>query len=152
MKNIRTLAIGLFLLLVPGLTYSQELQSKTVQEIRKLDQAAAKAVLEKDENAIARFFSKDSVTNNPRSGLTLGSAGVIGAGRSGIIDYYSFDRNIESVQIYGKTAIVMGNEVVVTKNHDGGPANTIRRRYTNVWRKIGKNWQIVARHANIICQ
>ena len=137
---------------MPGLTYSQELQSKTVQEIRKLDQAAAKAVLEKDENAIARFFSKDSVKNNPRSGLTLGSAGVIGAGRSGIIDYYSFDRNIESVQIYGKTAIVMGNEVVVTKNHDGGPANTIRRRYTNVWMKIGKNWQIVARHANIICQ
>lgn len=117
-----------------------------------MDQAAAKAILEKDEKAIARFFTKDSVTNNPRSSLTFGSVGVIEAARTGIINYYSFDRNIESVQIFGRTAIVMGNEVVVLKDNDGSPGKTINRRYTNVWIKIGKNWQIVARHANIVCQ
>jgi hypothetical protein len=45
----------------------------------------------------------------------------------------------------------MGNETVVFKNREGGPGDTIRRRYTNVWMKTRKNWQIVARHASIIC-
>jgi len=40
--------------------------------IRGLDLEAARAIQAKDEHAIAKFFAKDSVTNNPRNGLTLG--------------------------------------------------------------------------------
>jgi ketosteroid isomerase-like protein len=109
-------------------------------EIRKLDLEAAKAVLEKNEKAIARFFTADSVTNNPRNGLTVGSSGVIEAAKSGLINYYSFDRVIESVQVLGSTVVVMGQETVVVKNAENGPGETIRRRYTNVWMKSGKNW------------
>jgi ketosteroid isomerase-like protein len=120
------------------------------KEIRKLDMEAAKAILDKNEAAIARFFTQDSVTNNPRNSLTHGSAGVIEAARTGLIDYHSFERVIESVQILGNTAVVMGNETVVMKDRTGGPGETLKRRYTNVWMKTGENWQIVARHASII--
>jgi ketosteroid isomerase-like protein len=120
-------------------------------EIRRLDQDAARAIQQKDEAAIRRFFTPYSVTNNPRNGLTKGSAGVIEAARANIIDYHSFERNIESVQLLGDTAVVMGNEIVVFRGTDGKPGSTVRRRYTNIWMKRQKQWAIVARHANIVC-
>jgi ketosteroid isomerase-like protein len=120
-------------------------------QLRALDQQAAKAILKRDEKLIARFFTEDSITNNPRNGQTFGSKGVIEAARMGVIDYHSFERNEESVQVYGNTAILMGSETVVWRGKDGQPGETVRRRYTNVWMKQGREWRIVARHANIIC-
>lgn len=124
--------------------------AETENELRRLDIDAAKAILNKDETAIGRYFASDAATNNPRGGLTLGSRGVIELFRTGIIDYLSFDREIENVQVHGNTAVVMGNETVVTKAKNGGPGETVRRRYTNVWMRRGASWVIVARHANVI--
>ncbi len=138
-------SVGLFA--QQGSTQDRALEA----EIRRLDLEAAKAILNKDEALIARFFTKDSVTNNPRNGLTLGSQGVIDAARANVIHYHSFDRVIESVQIRGGVAIVMGNEKVVMKAPDGKPGEIVKRRYTNIWMKKGRLWQIVARHANVIC-
>jgi len=146
------LFIILFGLSVAASAQTGRPSSKNLEaELRQLDLAAAKAVLEKDEKAIARYFTKDSVTNNPRNGLTIGSEGVIQAARANVINYHSFDRMIESVQVLGKTVVIMGNETVVMKAKDGSAGETIRRRYTNIWMKTGAGWRIVARHANIIC-
>jgi ketosteroid isomerase-like protein len=133
-------------------------QKKTVQNagleqtIRKLDIEAAKAVLDRDEKAIARYFAVNSVTNNSRNALTVGSAGVIEAAKSGIIDYSKFERVVESVQVLGNTVVTMGQETITMKNQLGKPGTEYRRRYTNVWMRSGGNWQIVARHASVICQ
>jgi uncharacterized protein (TIGR02246 family) len=121
------------------------------QTIRRLDLEAAKAVFDHDENAIARYFAPDSVTNNPRNDLTIGSAGVIAAAKNGLIDYYKFERTVESVQVLGNTVITMGRESIVLKNERGEAGATYNRRYTNVWMLRGNKWQIVARHASIIC-
>jgi len=129
---------------------SGDSKQQVEKEVRILDAEAAKAVLDKNEAAIARFFADDSVTNNPRNSLTHGSSGVIEAARAGLINYYSFERVIESVQVLGNTVVIMGNEKVVMKDPAGGLGETVKRRYTNVWMKTDKNWQIVARHANII--
>lgn len=145
----------LFVICAAGDTAIAQVSAKNAEleaEIRRLDLEAAKAIRDKDEKAIARFFTSDSVTNNPRNSLTRGSAGVIEAARTNVIDYYSFERNIESVQLFDDTAIVMGNEVVVFRNATGGAGETIRRRYTNIWMKRAKVWVIVARYANVICR
>ena len=123
-------------------------QSKTESKIRELDQAAAKAILERDDAAVDRYFATDSITNNPRGGQTVGNEGVKALFRSGVINYASFDRVVESVQLRGNVAIVMGNETLTMKSD---PGKSIKRRYTNVWMKNGNSWQIVARHANVIC-
>ena len=120
-------------------------------EIRLLDQAAAKAILERDEDGIDRYFARDSITNNPRGGQTIGNEGVKALFRSGVINYASFERTIESVMIRGNLAIVMGNETLAMRSDKGATGPPIKRRYTNVWMKTGRNWQIVARHANVIC-
>jgi ketosteroid isomerase-like protein len=145
------------LVIVCGLAWTAPAQtarpsSKSVEtELRQLDIAAAKAILEKDEKAIARYFTSSSVINDPRNGLTIGSSGVIEAARSKLIDYHSFERVIESIQVLGNTAVIMGHETVVWKGNGGNAGDTVRRRYTNVWMKHGNSWQIVARHANVIC-
>ena len=152
---MRCLFVVLFSFISISSAFSQSSKPKRISsvelEIRRLDLAEARAFKEKDERLIEQFFAKNSVVNNPRNSLTFGSAGVIAVTRLGASDYFLFDRNIESVQIYEKTAVVMGNEMVVLKNEAGGAGATVRRRYTNIWMKTSKNWQIVARHANVIC-
>jgi hypothetical protein len=89
---------------------SDKSKQQIEKELRNLDAEAAKAVLEKNEIAITRLFAEDSVINDPRDSLTHGSAGVIEAARAGFINYYSFERVIESVQVLGNTVVIMGNE------------------------------------------
>ena len=128
---------------------SQNAQAE--QTIKKLDLEAAKAVLDHDEKGIARYFAVNSVTNNPRNGLTMGSAGVIEAAKTGLIEYYKFERVVESVQILGNTAITMGQETITMKNPMGGAGTVYLRRYANVWMRSGSIWQIVARQTSMIC-
>jgi ketosteroid isomerase-like protein len=125
---------------------------KLEREIRLLDQAAAKAILEKDEAGIDLYFAPNSVTNNPRGGLTHGNGGVKALFKSGVINYASFERVIEHVEIHGSTAVVMGNESLTLAGTGGQPGDVIKRRYTNVWMKNGGKWKIVARHASVLCE
>ena len=147
----------IFLLILFGVALTASAQTgrsstKNIEaELRQLDLAAAKAVLEKDEKAIARYFTPTSVTNNPRNNLPIGSEGIIQAARSNVIDYQSFERVIESIQVLQNTVVIMGHETVVMNGKGGNAGETIRRRYSNVWMKRGNRWQIVARHANVIC-
>ena len=144
-------SITLALILFTAITISVNAQSSSdaslKDSLRELDLKAGEAILKRDEKEIERYFTADSVTNNPRNGLTHGSGGVMETARTGLIDYKSFERNAESIQILGTTAILMGSETVVWNNGE-----TVRRRYTNVWMKRGGHWKIVARHANVICQ
>lgn len=144
--------LSLALVIIVALATLVAGQSTTERAIRDLDQAAAKAILERDDAGIDRYFAPDSITNNPRGGQTVGNEGVKALFRSGVINYASFDRVIESVSLRGKVAIVMGNETVTMRSEKGAAGPPIKRRYTNVWMKNGKRWQIVARHANVICE
>lgn len=148
---MNNLALVTILLTSFALNSFGQTTSSIENEIRRLDLAAARAILNKDEKLIARYFTPDSITNNPRNTQTRGSQGVIEAARTNLIDYLSFDRAIESVQVLGKTVIVMGSETIVMKSPTGEAGETIHRRYTNVWMKTGRQWRIVARHASIIC-
>jgi uncharacterized protein (TIGR02246 family) len=139
---------------VPALALGQitDNPTKLEQQIRELDAASAKAILEKDDAGVDRLFAKDAVVNNPRGGLTYGASGVKELFRNGLINYASFERVVESVQIRGSTVIVMGNEAFAMKEKNGKAGPTIRRRFTNVWIKRSGKWQLTARHASIICQ
>jgi len=142
-----------FSIALPLIASGQTIKGTQLEStLRKLDIEAAKAIQEKDEKGIARYFAASSVINNPRNGLTIGSQGIIESLRAGLINYFSFERQIESIQLLGDTAILMGSETIVMKGPGGGEGATTRRRYTNVWKKMGKSWQIVARQASVICE
>lgn len=118
------------------------------QIVRELDRAEADAVLRGDYTLLDELWSPDYTVNNPRNNVAKAGGGPI---RTGARIYSSFVREIESVQIHGATAIVMGRETVVPKGIAPDAGVTIHRRYTNIWIKGGEKWLLTARHANVIC-
>ncbi len=70
--------------------------------------------------------------------------------REGILDYVSFERDVESVEIHGDVAVLMGLETVKPKGKAPFAGQTVRRRFTNVWMKRDGRWQFTARQATII--
>jgi ketosteroid isomerase-like protein len=120
------------------------------REIRRLDAAAAEAVLRKDFEALDRLCAEDFITNSPRNVIVKGREALKDLIRSGVIDYARFKREIETVLISADTAIVMGREMIVTKARAGQTEQNQTRRYTNIWIKKGGKWLLTARHASII--
>lgn len=122
--------------------------SSVEKVVRELDRAEADAVLRSDYSILDELWSPDYTVNNPRNNVAKADKGPI---RTGARFYSSFVREIESVQIHGNTAIVMGRETVVPKGTAADAGATIHRRYTNIWLKEGDKWLLTARHANVIC-
>lgn len=122
------------------------------QEIRKLDLANADAVLRSDLTALDKLWAEDLTVNNPGNQVVKGKKAVTELVRSGVIKYSSFVPEIESVLLHGDTIIVMGLETVKPIGNAPGAGQTLRRRYTNIWMKRKGQWQLTARHANVICQ
>ena len=84
---MKTVLVGLILICAASSVNAQSSNPTVEAELRRLDIAAAKAIQEKDEKGIARYFTKNSVTNNPRNGLTRGTDGIIDAVRTPVGRY-----------------------------------------------------------------
>lgn len=117
------------------------------QEIRRLDQMEAEAVLHADYARLDQLWAKDFTVNSPFNEVSTGTRGRV---RTGAIAYSSFIREIEAVLLRGDTVIVMGHETVVPKAPSPDSGRTLHRRYTNIWMKRDGAWRMAARHANVI--
>jgi ketosteroid isomerase-like protein len=120
------------------------------KEIRKLDRAEAAAVLLTDVPAIEKLWSDDFTVNAPNNKILMGKLDAIKLVRDGILDYSSFERDVEAVVIHGDTVILMGLETVKAKGKAPFAGQTVRRRFTNIWMKREGQWQLTARQATII--
>ncbi len=153
MKKTLGFYLVAFLILCPTFVLAQDSKKPKdtlEQKIRKLDIAQADAVLRKDFEAFDRLCAEDFTVNNPWGDITKGRAAVKEQMRSGMISHTSFLREIELVLVYGKTAIVMGRETVVTGENSQEAGKTVRRRYTNIWMERNGKWLLTARHASVI--
>jgi hypothetical protein len=108
------------------------------------------AVLNEDVAALERLWSDQFIVNNPQNEISPDRNAVIDRVKRGLIRYSAFERHIEAIRFNQDIAIVMGSETVVPKGDPARSNQTVRRRFTNIWRKSGANWQIIARHANVI--
>jgi ketosteroid isomerase-like protein len=122
------------------------------QTIRNLEATENDAILRNDIAALEKLWAEDFTVNNPQSQISRGRKEVLDRVRSGLIKYSSFVREIESIGLYGDTAIVMGSEVVTPIGNTPRAGQTIHRRYTDIWIKRKGKWLLTARHANVICQ
>jgi ketosteroid isomerase-like protein len=153
MKNAFNLALFALLLISScrDVLAQKETKQTLEQEIRKLDLAEAQAILKKDFRALDELSSADFTTNSPRGEIVKGKEALKGLIRTGVIDYASFVREIETVLIHDKTAVTMGRETIVMGEKTPQKGQTVRRRYTNIWIKRNGKWLLTARHANVIC-
>ena len=115
-------------------------------EVRTLDSLHAAAVLSGDLKEMDKYWTEDFMVTNPFN--EIDKADRI---RTGTVTYASFQRISEAIKVHGKTAIVMGKEIVVPKGKSPDAGKTINRRYTNIWMKRKGQWRLVARQASIIC-
>lgn len=121
------------------------------KELRRLNDQEFQAFLQKDPDAMARLWSDDFVVTNPLNKFVTKEA-VLGMVKSGFLVITSYTRDIEYIRIYGDTAIIAGNEVVVWGGKMPNAGKTEHLRFTGVWMRQGGRWQEVARHANIVSE
>lgn len=70
--------------------------------------------------------------------------------RSGEVDMEVFERVTEKVTFVENIAIAMGHENLHPTGKMPNAGKTVKRRYTNIWMKTKKSWQLVARQASIV--
>lgn len=129
---------------------SQPRASASQEEtIRALENQEREAVLAADTATLERLWAESMIVNNPQSSISADRNVVLGLVRSGRIRYSSFTRTIEAIRFDGDLAIVMGAEEVAAAGDAPRAGQAVHRRFTNLWKKRGATWVMVARHANI---
>lgn len=132
-----------------------KMSDTTEAMIRSFDDRERIAALNRDVAALNELWSESFVVNAPNNRVVVGrDANLEAFVRSGIINFSTFDRDIEHIQVDGLFAVIMGMETVVPKS-DAPSAGLvagqrIQRRFTNIWRKEGDTWRLYWRHANVI--
>jgi hypothetical protein len=121
--------------------------------IRDLEQKVVQAILEADTNTLKKVWAPEFIVNTPRNDVAKGRTAVLLNQRVGLINYSSFERIIEDIQIEKGIVITLGTETFVSRNDIPGAkaGQAIKRRFTNIWMKKKGAWQQIARHASIIC-
>ena len=118
--------------------------------IRSLEEQERMAVLKEDVATLERLWSDQFIVNNPQNEISADRNAVLDRVKRGLIRYSHFERRIETIRFNEDIAIVMGSETVVPKSDAANPAQALQRRFTNIWRKSGTTWHMIARHANVV--
>lgn len=127
--------------------------SEIESTIRNLEQVAVKGILTSDTNILKQVWAPEFMVNTPRNNIAENRDVVFSNQKAGLINYSSFERVIEKMEVQENIIITMGYETFVPKNDipEAKAGQTIKRRFTNVWMKKDGTWLQIARHASIIC-
>jgi ketosteroid isomerase-like protein len=123
--------------------------------VRSLDNQERVAALNRDVSTLERLWSEQFILNAPNNQVVLGKRAVLDMFvRAGIINFSTFERQIEFIRADGAFVIIMGLETVqpVTDALSAGlvAGQAIKRRFTNVWKNEAGIWRLFVRHANVI--
>lgn len=146
------IALSFILLLGAGVWTGARTQQSLSDEdtVRSLDDQERAAVLKRDLPALSRLWSDQFTVNAPSNQVTVGKRAVLDLVRGGVIHYSSFERSVEFIRVDGDIGIIMGVEVVRPIGDAPLAGQTVRRRFTNIWKKEKGAWCMIARHANVI--
>ena len=110
-------------------------------EIKKLEDRRFQAMIDSDFDTLDELLG-DDLTYTHSSGQADTRAEYIALCKRGVFKYQKIERPIEDIQVYGETVVVTGH-VKMNVLIDGN-SKLLNSRYTNVWIKGAKGWQMVA--------
>jgi ketosteroid isomerase-like protein len=114
------------------------------QHVRSLDDQERVAALKRDLPALERLWSDQFTVNAPNNQVVVGKRAVLD----------TFERQIEFIRADGNFVIIMGLETVqpIGDAPSAGlvAGQSIKRRFTNIWKNEEGTWRLFARHANVI--
>ena len=123
--------------------------------VRSLDDQERIAALKRDVSALERLWSAQFTVNAPNNQVVVGKSAVLDTFvRAGVINFSTFERQIEFIRADGAFVIIMGLETVqpISDAPSAGlvAGQSIKRRFTNIWKNEAGTWRLFARHANVI--
>jgi ketosteroid isomerase-like protein len=111
------------------------------ETIRLLESRRYRAMCEADAQTLEQLLG-DSLVYTHSYGGADSKASYLDGIRSKKWVYRAIDRPIEDIQVHGECAVVTG-QVKIELLSEGRP-KTLNSRFTNVWVKDAKGWQMVA--------
>lgn len=141
MKTFNFILISFFL--VTAVAFGQ---SNDEQEIRRLEKHWTELLDKGDTTALLKIWSKDYVVNNP-NGEIVTPEKIVTLMKSGH-KFPKVERIIEKITFNQNIAIVMGKELQQPANMTNNQKEWIPRRFTNVWIRSEKGWQLTARQSS----
>jgi ketosteroid isomerase-like protein len=103
-----------------------------------------------DVDAVSALCAPDLIVNTPANRVARLEQ-VLGFFKAGRMNYESADETIEAVDVRADHVVFMGEEVVKPRDSAANAGRTVRRRFTDVWRKEpGGKWRLTIRQATII--
>ena len=111
------------------------------QTIRELESRRFRAMIEADAVTLEALLA-DSMVYTHSSAATDGKASYIAGVKSKKWQYRQIDRPVEDIQVHGDAVVVTG-QVRIDILIDGKP-KIMNSRYSDVWVKGAKGWQMVA--------
>ncbi|WP_419212618.1 nuclear transport factor 2 family protein [Maribacter sp. X9] len=145
MKKINVLIIAFTL--ITSLAFSQ---SKDEQRIRELEKHWTALLDQGDTDALLKIWTEEYVVNNPK-GKIVTPTDIVALMKSGHV-FPKVERIIEKITFNGNMAIVMGKELQQPADMTPDQKDWIPRRFTNVWVKNKKEWQLAGRQSAQICE
>jgi ketosteroid isomerase-like protein len=113
----------------------------TKETIRLLESRRYRAMCEADVETLDQLLA-DSLVYTHSYGGADSKVSYLGGMRARKWVYRSIERPIEDIQVHGDCAVVTG-QVKIELLSEGKP-KTLNSRFTNVWVKGPKGWQMVA--------
>lgn len=134
-------------------TVVSQAQNDVEKTIQDLEQIGVKGILTADTNLLAQIWAPEFMVTTPRNTIAPNRAAVFTNQQQGLIDYRSFERVIEQMQVHQDLVITMGYELFVAKHdlQEAKAGQPTKRRFTNMWMKRNGQWLQIGRHASIIC-
>lgn len=121
-------------------------QTKDEEKIRWLEKHWTELLDQGDTTSLLKVWTEEYVVNNP-NGKIVTPKDIIGLMKSGHV-FPAVERIIEKITFNQNIAIVMGTELQQPASMVIEKEEWIPRRFTNVWIKSEKGWQLAARQSS----
>jgi len=130
-------------------TAAQPKSGNVEQELIKLENEWAEAILKNDIAFLERIYADDFIFTD-EDGVVWTGAQDIANIKSGEAVYTSFVSDDMKVHVYGDTAVVFGRNTI--KGKFRGKDISGQSRWTDTWIKKAGRWQCAATHSSKIAQ
>jgi ketosteroid isomerase-like protein len=135
---------GIYLILALFVLHTAHAQSKDSIQVAKAVNHLAELMVNPDKAALEALVS-DQVSYGHSGGKLEGRTSFIESLTSGSSDFVKINLTDQTIQLFGKTAIVR-NKLFASTN-DGGKPGEVKLALILVWQKQQKTWQLIARQA-----
>jgi len=110
-------------------------------EIKKLEDRRYQAMIDSDYDTLEKLLGDHLMYTHSTSQADT-RAEYIALCKKGVFVYKKFERPIENMDVYNGDTVVVTGHVKIDAVIEGKP-KLLNSRYTNVWVKGAKGWQMV---------